>query len=104
MIVTTVHVHVKKDKIQDFIDATIENHNNSIKEPGNLRFDVLQSMDDDSIFTLYEAFASEDDAKAHKETAHYNKWRKTVADMMAEPRKGFPHKVIAPSEKSLWKS
>lgn len=104
MIVTTVDVKVKKERIQDFINATIENHNNSIKEKGNLRFDVLQSLEDESAFTLYEAFASEDDAKAHKETAHYKQWRETVTDMMAEPRKGNPHKVIAPKEISLWKN
>ena len=42
MIVTCVHVWVKKDHIDDFKKASIENHEKSVKEPGNLRFDFLQ--------------------------------------------------------------
>lgn len=102
MIVTIVEIYVKQDRIEEFIQATLENHRNSIKEEGNLRFDVLQSIDDPSRFTLYEAYESEEAAKAHKNTPHYLKWRETVEDFMAQPRKGIPHKVIAPTEKSLW--
>ena len=58
MIVTIVHVHVKPEHVEDFINATKENHNNSIKEPGNLRFDVLQSTEDPTKFILYEAYIS----------------------------------------------
>ena len=55
MIVTTVIVFVKPEHIQDFIEASIVNHLGSLKEPGNMRFDVLQSRDDPSRFMLYEA-------------------------------------------------
>ncbi len=73
MIVTTVTVYVKPENIDDFIEATIENHEASIKEPGNMRFDVLQSMTDPTRFLLYEAYQSEEEAAAHKETEHYLK-------------------------------
>jgi hypothetical protein len=55
MIVTTVTVYVKPENIEDFIEASTENHESSIKEPGNMRFDVLQSMSDPTRFLLYEA-------------------------------------------------
>lgn len=103
MIVTCVNVYVKEENINDFIKASVENHNGSIKEPGNLRFDVLQNNDDPSRFTLYEAYESKEAAAAHKETDHYKKWRETVAPMMAKPREGLAHSVIAPAETSLWK-
>lgn len=96
MIVTTVIVYVKEEHIEDFIKATIANHTESVKEPGNLRFDVLQCTDDPTRFTLYEAYESDDAAKAHKNTAHYLKWRETVESYMAKPRQGIPHKVVAP--------
>ncbi|MCM8820858.1 MAG: antibiotic biosynthesis monooxygenase [Candidatus Omnitrophica bacterium] len=102
MIVTIVEVYVKKDKIDEFIQATLENHKNSIKEKGNLRFDVLQSTEDPTRFTLYEAYDSEETAKEHKKTSHYLKWRETVDDFMAQPRRGILHKVIAPLDKSFW--
>ncbi|MCX8082019.1 MAG: antibiotic biosynthesis monooxygenase [bacterium] len=102
MIVTIVEIYVKKDKIDDFIKATLENHKNSIKEEGNLRFDVLQCLDDPCRFTLYEVYESEESAKAHKNTSHYLKWKETVENFMAQPRKGIPYKVIAPLDKSLW--
>jgi autoinducer 2-degrading protein len=88
MHVTLVHVRVKRDDIDAFIAATRANHQASIAEPGNRRFDVLQAPDDPGRFILYEAYASAADAAAHKETAHYLAWREAVSDMMAEPRRG----------------
>lgn len=102
MIVTSVTVYVKKEHVDAFIAATVENHEGSVKEPGNMRFDVLQSMDDPTRFLLYEAYETQDAAKAHKETPHYSKWRETVADWMAKPREGVPHSVVAPGDKILW--
>lgn len=88
MHVTLVHVRVKPEAIDAFIAATRANHEASIQEAGNRRFDVLQSPDDPARFILYEAYASADDAAAHKATAHYLAWRDAVAELMAEPRRG----------------
>lgn len=96
MIVTTVMVSVKSENVQDFIDATVKNHEASVQEPGNMRFDVLQSKDDETKFMLYEAYESPEAAAAHKETEHYKTWRERVADWMAEPRKGVPYAGIKP--------
>jgi autoinducer 2-degrading protein len=86
MVVTIVKVHVKQDDIDAFITATELNHLGSIKEPGNVRFDVIQLENDPSQFVLYEAFKSKDDIAKHKETDHYLQWRKSVDGMMAETR------------------
>jgi len=97
MIATFVHVHVKAEHIKAFIEATRENHANSVREKGNLRFDILQDSQDAAKFVLYEAYESEQDAFAHKETAHYLKWRDTVAPWMAKPREGVKHKLLFPA-------
>jgi len=89
MHVTLVHVYVKPGVVDDFLRATTSNHENSVREPGNLRFDVLQDPQDTTHFILYEAYQDELAAKAHKETEHYLHWRETVADMMARPREGI---------------
>lgn len=102
MITTLVHVWVKPENIDDFIKASIANHEQSVKEPGNLRFDILQDASNKSKFTLYEAYESEEAAAAHKETAHYNTWRETVANFMAKPREGVKHIILAPKDKTQW--
>jgi autoinducer 2-degrading protein len=96
MTVTIVHVEVKPEYIEDFIRVSTENHYQSIKEPGNLRFDVLQLEENPAKFALYEAYESDSAAAAHKDTAHYLKWREAVADWMAEPRKGIKYKGLLP--------
>lgn len=97
MHVTLVHVRVKPESVEPFITATRLNHEASVGEPGNRRFDVLQAPDDPTRFVLYEAYASAADAAAHKETAHYLAWRDTVAAMMAVPRRGEPMNGLFPA-------
>ena len=97
MQVTIVYVTVKPEHIDDFIDASRLNHESSVAEPGNRRFDVLQSTDDPSQFVLYEAYENAAEAANHKETEHYKKWRETVADWMAQPRSGVPYNGLFPA-------
>jgi len=98
MLVVHVHVHVKPDSVAAFRQATIENARNSIQEPGIARFDVLQDMDDPTRFVLVEAYRTVEDTNRHKETAHYQKWRDTVADMMAEPRRSVKYSNVFPDD------
>lgn len=96
MHVTLVHVQVKPEHVADFIAATRENHAGSVAEPGNLRFDVLQRVDDPTRFVLYEVFRDAEAAAAHKATPHYLKWRETVAPWMATPREGVACHLLFP--------
>jgi autoinducer 2-degrading protein len=98
MHVNLVHVHVKSEHIYQFIEATKTNHETSIKEKGNRRFDILQDADDPTRFMLYEAYATPEEAAAHKETLHYVMWRERVAMMMAKPREGVKYNCLFPKE------
>ena len=102
MIVTLVHVWVREPFLEAFLEATAENHRNSVLEPGNLRFDILQDEKDPYKFVFYEAFDSDEAIAAHKETDHYKKWRDTVADWMAQPRQGIRHRVVQQLSKEAW--
>lgn len=97
MHVTLVHIRVKPESVAAFVAATQRNHEASIREPGNRRFDILQSPDDPTHFVFYEAYATAADAAAHKQTAHYAAWRDAVADMMAEPRRGEAMQGLFPA-------
>ncbi len=94
---TIVYVHVKPDCIDAFIEACRANHEASVKEAGNRRFDVLQSADNPAFFVLYEAYATAEGAAAHKQTEHYQTWRTAVAEMMAEARQGIGYNGLFPS-------
>jgi autoinducer 2-degrading protein len=102
MFVVCVHVHVKPENVEQFIEATLQNARSTVEEPGALRFDVLQQIDDPNRFVLYEAYRDEAGAKAHKETAHYAKWRETVEPWMAEPRRGVQHQSHFPETDGQW--
>jgi (4S)-4-hydroxy-5-phosphonooxypentane-2,3-dione isomerase len=98
MHIVHVFVHVKAEKVNEFIGATKENARNSVQEPGIARFDVIQDAKDATRFVLCEVYKTPEDALKHKETAHYLAWRDAVADMMVEPRNGVPYKNIYPGE------
>ena len=96
MHVVCVHVHVKPEHREQFIEATLANGKGTVEEPGNLRFDVIQQTDDPNRFVLYEVYRDEAGMNAHKQTAHYARWRDTVAPWMAEPRRGVKHLSLFP--------
>ncbi len=98
MLIVQVHVHVKPEYVDAFVAATLENAQHSIQEPGIARFDVLQQADDPTRFILVEVYRTADDPARHKETAHYAKWRDTVAVMMAEPRSSVKYLNIFPED------
>lgn len=98
MLIVHVFVQVKTDQIDVFKDATIENAQNSRLEPGIARFDIVQQADDPTRFVLVEAYRTQDDPAAHKETDHYKKWRDSVANMMAQPRSAIKYTNVSPDE------
>ena len=89
MIATLVYVDVKPEFIEQFREISIYNHDNTRKEAGNVRFDVLQSADDPTQFVLYEVFEDEAAVNFHKTTEHYLRWRDTVAPYMNSPRRAL---------------
>lgn len=102
MIVTCVYVSVKSEAISEFISLTSLNHRESVKETGNLRFDLIQQADDPSRFMIYEAYESEEAALNHKSTPHYLKWRDGVAGFMKEPRQGVRYNIVEPADRKEW--
>jgi quinol monooxygenase YgiN len=101
MFIVHVFVHVKPDQVEAFKEASLENARNSVQEPGIARFDVVQQLDNPNRFVLVEVYRTPDDPAKHKETAHYAKWRDTVADMMAEPRSSLKYANVFP-DKAGW--
>ncbi len=99
MLIVHVQVRVKSDSVGPFIEATLENARLSRLEPGVARFDVLQDTNPEW-FALNEVYRTPEASREHKATAHYQKWRDTVADMMAEPRSSSQFLNVSPDDES----
>jgi (4S)-4-hydroxy-5-phosphonooxypentane-2,3-dione isomerase len=98
MLVVFVYVHVKREFVDAFRAASIDNATHSIREPGIARFDVIQQADDPTRFVLMEVYRTQEATVAHKATEHYAAWRDTVADMMAEPRSSTKYENVFPAD------
>jgi len=96
MYVVCVTVYVIPEHAQSFIQATFKNARESRKEPGNVRFDVLRAEANPSQFFLYEVYREKEDFARHQQTAHYLKWKESVAPWMAVPRQGVRHINLFP--------
>ncbi|MBM3724309.1 MAG: antibiotic biosynthesis monooxygenase [Acidobacteria bacterium] len=98
MLIVQVHIRVKPEFVEAFQAATIDNASNSVQEPGVARFDFLSHLDDPARFTLIEVYRNEAAVAAHKETAHYARWRDAVGEMMAEPRWSVKLRNVFPED------
>ncbi len=98
MLVVHVHVRVGPGDLEAFLVETRRNAAASLEEPGVRRFDVLQDQGDAGHLVLNEVYVDQSAADAHKQTAHYARWRDAVAGMMAEPRTPTRFAAVFPGE------
>ena len=98
MYILQVFVRVKPEHLEAFTALTIDNATHSQREPGVVRFDMLQAMDDPTRFTLIEVYRDPDGHAAHRETAHYARWRDAVPDLLAEPRSAVKYRNVCPGD------
>lgn len=99
MFVVLVYAQVIPEFIDNFKTLTLENARNSIQEAGIARFDFIQQQDDPTRFVLIEVYRDQEAPARHRETAHYQRWRDAVSDMMAEPRTAVRYDPLFPEEK-----
>lgn len=81
-----VVVQVKPGMEPAFEKATMENVMASREEDGIARFDFFKQSEEAGAYLLVETYRTAEAPAAHKESAHYLKWREAVAPMMAQPR------------------
>ena len=92
-----VYVHVLPEAVEAFRAASLANAAASNREPGVVRFDVMQESGDPTRFVLFEVYRGQEGAAAHKQTAHYQVWRDAVAPMMAGPRTSKSYATVTPA-------
>jgi (4S)-4-hydroxy-5-phosphonooxypentane-2,3-dione isomerase len=98
MLVVHVSVRVRPEDLEAFLEETRRNAAASLEEPGVRRFDVLRDQGDAGHVVLTEVYVDQSAADAHKQMAHYARWRDAVAGMMAEPRASTRFAAVFPRD------
>jgi quinol monooxygenase YgiN len=99
VVIQLVHLTVKPDRLDAFKTATLDNTRNSRAEAGIVQFALVQQQDDPTKFVIIEAFKDEAAVEAHRETPHYQRWKESVPDMLAEARHAIKANSVDPSDR-----
>lgn len=84
MLVLKVTIKVKPECLSDFMKAMALNFEGTRNEPGNIRFDVNQGLEDTTEIFLHEVFQDSQAHQVHLESPHFKTFMATVADMLQE--------------------
>ena len=105
MYILMVRLKIKKDKVQQFIEASIGDAKGSVvNEPGCRRFDIIQDNTDPTNFAFCEIYNSKLDFDAHTTYPHFEKWRDTTKEMFeVDPEVSFC-KPVFPLGDANWDS
>ena len=98
LLIVHVDIAVLPEQLDAFLAATEENAVASRNELGIVRFDVLSDRADPTHVVLVEIYRDEAASAGHKDTAHYQRWRDTVAPMMARPREATRYLNASPDD------
>jgi autoinducer 2-degrading protein len=97
-----VKVRVKPDQRQRFLDAIeVDALGSERDEPGCLRFNVLQDLQDENVYYFYEVYKDEAALEAHRKMPHYETWR-GVADTLDGTPEATRTQPVFPSERAYW--
>jgi quinol monooxygenase YgiN len=97
MIISHVYIHVKPDQVETFKAAAMDNARGANQEPGVISFEVVQQEDDPTRFVLLEVYRDAEAREAHFQTEHFQKWRKIVPDVIAEPNSAHRYVPVYPA-------
>lgn len=60
--------------MEEFLKMIANNANESRKEPGCLKFDVLRDQSNSNKFWFYEVYENKEAVEFHKTQSHYQGW------------------------------
>jgi (4S)-4-hydroxy-5-phosphonooxypentane-2,3-dione isomerase len=102
MLASIVKVRIKPEMRDRFLKAIEADALGSERdEPGCVRFNVLQPVDDPTTYLFYEVYADQAALDAHKFTPHYEVWR-AAADTLDGPVEVTRCQTVFPSGAGYW--
>ena len=86
MFVAAVHVFVKPEAMDDFMELIRLDQEGTLAEPGCVRFDVVRSVDDPNEFLIWEVYLDDEAAAFHKTTPHYAQFKERMPALASKDR------------------
>ena len=71
---------IKHEHLEEYLANLRRHAETSAAEPGCIRFEVLQELDDPTVVCLYEVFRDADAFKVHQHSEHHDRWMAMSAD------------------------
>ena len=97
-----VKIRIKPADRERFLEAIeVDALGSERDEPGCLRFNVLQDVQDENLSYCYEVFTDEAAMEAHRATTHFAAWR-AVADALDGPYEVTRCRTIFPADPAYW--
>jgi len=102
MLAMWVKVRVKPSERGRFLKAIeVDALGSERDEPGCMRFNVLQDIQDQDIYYFYEVYRDEAALEAHRAAPHYAVWR-AAADTLDGPPQATRCQTIFPAATGYW--
>jgi autoinducer 2-degrading protein len=89
MYVLVVHIRLKPENVDVWMEKSLENAREARKEPGCRQFDVLADPKDRTRVMLYEVYADEKAFEAHQQTPHFKKYFAEAVPLAAGRERQF---------------
>ena len=103
MYILTIHLEVQPEHLEAFKTEAAMNALASKQEPGCLRFDLLQQVDQPTRFMLYEVYRDEAAFKEeHIQTEHYRRWVEKGVPLLVGERVRVGYQNLVPDD-ATWR-
>jgi quinol monooxygenase YgiN len=84
-LVLVVEVTVRAGRMAEYLAIAAENARQSVTtEPACRRFDVAQAEDEADRVVLYEIYVGQPGYEAHRQTAHYARYKEATRDLVTQ--------------------
>ena len=103
MISLVVKIRIKPEHRDTFLKAIeVDALGSERDESGCLRFNVLQSEEDENVYYFYEVYKDEAALEAHRAAPHYAVWREAAAVALDGPAEASRCVTVFPKEREYW--
>lgn len=103
MISLIVKLRIKPEQRETFLKAVeVDALGSERDEPGCLRFNVLQTEEDENVYYFYELYKDEAALEAHRAAPHYAVWREAAAVALDGPAEVTRATTVFPADRAYW--
>jgi autoinducer 2-degrading protein len=98
MEILLVRITIKPEMRDAFLELARDDAENSVQEPGCVRFDVLEDTENAGVFVYYEVYRDEAAVAAHRETPHFKRYFEKIDAFLAAPTTRSALRNVIPSD------